>query len=413
MQSTRRGTSLLVVAVAGILAMFICLCLAAFAIAWGQVQERRGRPFPTARPPIARQAPATAVATATPAPAIIIEIDPNEDQQARLLSAIYQKVNPSVVNITVRQELSSLPGGEEGTEGQGSGFVWDKQGHIVTNYHVVAGADEIDVTFANDVVVAAQIVGVDPDSDLAVVKVDMDPSELVPAELGDSDTVQVGARAIAIGNPFGYEGTLTMGIVSAVGRSIPAVTGFQIPEAIQTDAAINPGNSGGPLLDAAGRVIGINAQIRSTVRANSGVGFAIPINLARRVVPALIETGRYEHAWLGISGTVIYPSMARDLGLPAERGVLIAEVLRGGPAARAGLRPGQRETTYKGRPLVLGGDIIVQIDDHVVNNFDDLLIYLTRKTSPGQQVTLTIWRGDELLRVAVTLQARPRTVEPQ
>ena len=317
-----------------------------------------------------------------------------------------------VVNITVRQKLSDSPGEEGVTEGQGSGFVWDKQGHIVTNYHVVAGADEVDVTFADDVVVAAQVIGVDPDSDLAVVKVDIDPGELIPAELGDSDTVQVGARAIAIGNPFGYEGTMTMGIVSAVGRSIPAVTGFQIPEAIQTDAAINPGNSGGPLLDTAGRVIGINAQIRSTVRANSGVGFAIPINLARRVVPALIETGRYEHAWLGISGTVIYPSMARDLELPAERGVLIAEVLRGGPAARAGLRPGQRETSYKGRPLVLGGDIIVQIDDQVVNNFDDLLIYLTRKTSPGQEVTLTIWRGNELLQVPVTLQARPRSVEP-
>ncbi len=410
MQSTR--TSLLVAAVVSGMVVLLCLCLVAFAIAWDQFQEHSARPFPTAQALITRQAPATAVATATPTPAIIIEIDPNEDQQTRLLSAIYQKVNPSVVNITVRQRISNLPGGEENTEGQGSGFVWDKQGHIVTNYHVVADADEVDVTFANDVVVAAQVIGVDPDSDLAVVKVDIDPSELIPAELGDSDTVQVGARAIAIGNPFGYEGTLTMGIVSAVGRSIPAVTGFQIPEAIQTDAAINPGNSGGPLLDAAGRVIGINAQIRSTVRANSGVGFAIPINLARRVVPALIEKGRYEHAWLGISGTVIHPSMARDLGLPTERGVLIAEVLRGGPAARAGLRPGQRETTYKGQPLVLGGDIIVQIDDQAVNNFDDLLIYLARKTSPGQEVTLTIWRGDKLLQVPVTLQARPRTVEP-
>ena len=412
MQSTRRGASLLVVAIVGGMAVFLCLCLVAFAVAWDQFQERSARPFPTVRPLVTRQPPATAVVTATPAPAIIIEIDPSKDEQTRLLSAIYQKVNPSVVNITVRQKLSDSPGEEGVTEGQGSGFVWDKQGHIVTNYHVVAGADEVDVTFANDVVVAAQVIGVDPDSDLAVVKVDIDPGELIPAELGDSDTVQVGARAIAIGNPFGYEGTMTMGIVSAVGRSIPAVTGFQIPEAIQTDAAINPGNSGGLLLDAAGRVIGINAQIRSTVRANSGVGFAIPINLARRVVPALIETGRYEHAWLGISGTVIYPSMARDLGLPAERGVLIAEVLRGGPAARAGLRPGQRETTYKGRPLVLGGDIIVQIDDQVVNNFDDLLIYLTRKTSPGQEVTLTIWRGNDLLQVPVTLQARPRTVEP-
>lgn len=412
MQSTRRGTSLLVAAIVGSMAVFLCLCLLAFAVVWDQVQERSVRPLPTARSQIVRQTPTAAIATATPVPAIIIEIDPSKDEQTRLLSAIYQKVNPSVVNVTVRQKLSGSPGEEGVTEGQGSGFVWDKQGHIVTNYHVVAGADEVDVTFANDVVVAARVIGVDPDSDLAVVKVDIDPSELIPAELGDSDTVQVGARAIAIGNPFGYEGTMTMGIVSAVGRSIPAVTGFQIPEAIQTDAAINPGNSGGPLLDDAGRVIGINAQIRSTVRANSGVGFAIPINLARRVVPALIETGRYEHAWLGISGTVIYPSMARDLGLPAERGVLIAEVLRGGPAARAGLRPGQRETTYKGRPLVLGGDIIVQIDDQVVNNFDDLLIYLTRKTSPGQEVTLTIWRGNELLQVPVTLQARPRTVEP-
>jgi len=401
--SNQRSPILAIVVGAGMLVL-LCACLIAAVLVWDQT---RGRGISLAPAPKAtRLVPTRPIST--PLPPIVIEIDPQADVQTQLLTAIYQKVNPSVVNITVRQPAGvDTQGDEFFAEGQGSGFVWDKQGHIVTNHHVVADATEVDVTFWNDVVVSAEVVGTDPDSDIAVVRVDVSEDELIPVELGDSDAVQVGDRAVAIGNPFGYEGTLTQGIVSAVGRSIPAVTGFQIPEAIQTDAAINPGNSGGPLLDARGRVIGVNAQIRSTVRANSGVGFAIPINLVKRVVPALIETGRYEHPWLGIAGEVVSPSMAQELNLSVEHGILVVEVVPDSPAVRAGIRPGTRMVNYKGRPVRVGGDIIVQIDDQALNNFDDLLIYLSRHTSPGQEVTLIVVRGDQRIEVPVTLGVRP------
>ncbi|HEY66349.1 MAG TPA: PDZ domain-containing protein [Caldilineae bacterium] len=392
----------------------LCLCLFAAVVVWDQTRERQAYSAPTRARPVPTRVVEQVVPISpspTPLPPIVIEIDPEADIQTQILTAVYQKVNPSVVNITVRQPVPHKLNGEDFfTEGQGSGFVWDKQGHIVTNHHVVANASEIEVTFWNDVSVSAEIVGTDPDSDIAVIKVDVSPEELYPVELGDSDQVRVGERAIAIGNPFGYEGTLTVGIISAVGRSIPAVTGFQIPEAIQTDAAINPGNSGGPLLDARGRVIGVNAQIRSLVQANSGVGFAIPINLVKRVVPALIETGRYEHPWLGISGVTLSPSMARDLELPVERGILIIDVIPRSPAAEAGLRPGTRTVNYKGRRIEIGGDIIVQIDDQPLHNFDDLLIYLSRHTSPGQEVILTVARDGKLVEVPVTLGVRPTRI---
>jgi 2-alkenal reductase len=408
MSSSKRKTSLLALIAGAGLLMLLCICLIAAVIVWDQTRERGISLAPTPQ----RERAVPAQPTSTPLPSIVIEIDPQADVQTQLLTAIYQKVNPSVVNITARQPAGlDTQGDEFFAEGQGSGFVWDKQGHIVTNDHVVADATEVDVTFWNDVVVSAEVIGTDPDSDIAVVRVDVSEDELIPVELGDSDAVQVGDRAVAIGNPFGYEGTLTQGIVSAVGRSIPATTGFQIPEAIQTDAAINPGNSGGPLLDARGRVIGVNAQIRSEVRANSGVGFAIPINLVKRVVPALIETGRYEHPWLGIAGEVVSPSMAQELDLPVERGILVAEVVPDSPAAQAGIRPGTRTENFKGRPVRVGGDIIVQVDDQALSNFDDLLIYLSRYTSPGQEVTLTVVRGDQRIEVPVTLGARPSRLQ--
>ncbi len=391
--------------------LFLCFGLILVAFTWNLLQGRQGARLITPTPARVEQVSSVEVAvipTPTPVPPVVIQIEPGADVETQILTAIYKKVNPSVVNITVRQR-AGLRGDEEDffTEGQGSGFVWDKRGYIVTNDHVVADAAEVEVTFWNDVMALATVVGADPDTDLAVIRVDVDPDQLIPVELGDSDTVQVGDRAIAIGNPFGYEGTMTVGIVSAVGRSIPSMTSFQIPEAIQTDAAINPGNSGGPLLDTQGRVIGVNAQIRSLVRANSGVGFAIPVNLVKRVVPALIERGRYEHPWLGISGQTITPLMAQALELPVERGILIAEVIAGSPAKQAGLRPGARTKMYKGRPVSVGGDIIVQIDDRPLNNFDDLLIYLTRYTSPGQEVILTVIRDGERVEVPVILGTRP------
>ncbi|NOZ29814.1 MAG: PDZ domain-containing protein [Chloroflexi bacterium] len=409
MSRSNRGIPAAIAIISTSALALICLCLFTAVIVWDQVQSRSARAIPTPEPIPTAPAPPTPTAL----PPVVIQIDPEADVQTQILTAIYQKVNRSVVNITVRQQAHpGLDNEEFYTEGQGSGFVWDKQGHIVTNLHVIADATEVDVTFWNDITVPATVVGTDPDSDLAVVRVDVSPDELYPVELGDSDQVQVGERAIAIGNPFGYQGTLTHGIVSAVGRSIPALTGFQIPEAIQTDAAINPGNSGGPLLDAQGRVIGVNAQIRSLVRANSGVGFAIPINLVKRVVPSLIETGRYEHPWLGISGQTLSPSMAQDLKLPAERGILIADVIPNSPAQRAGLRPSRRTVNYKGRQVPIGGDIIVQIDEQPLHNFDDLLIYLARYTSPGQEVILTVVRDGKRVQVPVTLGARPTRTHP-
>ncbi len=353
---------------------------------------------PTSVPP-AISTPAQAAET--PPPATWGQLD----VETQILTEVYRKVNPSVVNIRTDQA-------------EGSGFVWDTEGHIVTNDHVVQGAHDVLVTFADGVSLPAMVVGEDPDSDLAVVEVDPELHELRPVELGDVDAVDVGDRAIAIGNPFGLEGTLTQGIISAKGRSIPALTSFAIPEALQTDAAINPGNSGGPLLDAEGQVIGVNAQIEtgsSLVRANTGIGFAIPVNIVKRVVPALITDGRYDHAWLGISGQTYSPAWADALGFPEEtRGAYVMLVEPEGPADKAGLRAGTRQTDVLlgsdfGQPVYLeaGGDLIVAIDDQPVKNFDDLLVYLERYTSPDDLVELTVLRGDGRQQViSVTLGKR-------
>jgi len=242
--------------------------------------------------------------------------------------------------------------------------------------------------------------------------------ELRPVELGDVDEVEVGDRAIAIGNPFGLQGTLTQGIISAKGRSIPALTDFAIPEALQTDAAINPGNSGGPLLDAKGRVIGVNAQIEtgsSFVRANAGIGFAIPVNIAKRVVPALIEKGHYDHPYLGISMQAYSPALWEILGLdPDVRGVYVLSVISGGPADQAGIRAGTRNTgeywpgQTRPEPLYAGGDLIVAIGDRAVRDNADLLIYLFRYASPGDVVDLTVIRSGREMVVPVKLGVRPQ-----
>jgi len=327
------------------------------------------------------------------------------DVESQILTEVYRKVNPSVVNIRTDQA-------------EGSGFVWDTAGHIVTNDHVVQGARDVLVTFADGVSLPATVIGEDPDSDLAVVEVDPRLHELRPVELGDVDEVDVGDRAIAIGNPFGLEGTLTEGIISAKGRSIPALTSFAIPEALQTDAAINPGNSGGPLLDSQGQVIGVNAQIETgsfLVQANTGIGFAIPVNIAKRVVPALIAEGHYDHAWLGISGQTYSPAWADALGFPEEaRGAYVMYVEPGGPSDEAGLRAGTRQTDVLlgfdlGQQVYLaaGGDLIVAVDDQPVEKFDDLLVYLERYASPGDPVELTVLRGDGRQQViSVTLGKR-------
>ena len=331
--------------------------------------------------------------------------------------AVHQKVNPSVVSIENLARVSrdsstsdTLP------ESLGSGFVWDTAGHIVTDNHVVDGADALRVTFSDGVVLPAEVVGVDPDSDLAVIKVDPALAALSPVEQGNIDEVRVGERAIAIGNPYGLVGSLTAGIVSAVGRSVLSGTGYNIPLSIQTDAAINPGNSGGPLLNERGQVIGVNFQIASEVRANSGVGFAIPINIVQRVVPALMAQGAYKHAWLGLSGQTFSPAWAEALGFPTTaRGAYIVSVRDGGPSQLAGLRGGGSKTdivigaSAQGvEVLPGGGDLVVGVDGQPVKTFDDLLIYLESYKSPGDTVVLKVLRSSQgETELSIVLGERP------
>ncbi|MEZ4618448.1 MAG: trypsin-like peptidase domain-containing protein [Caldilineaceae bacterium] len=360
---------------------------------------------------------------ATPPPLIVVATpEGGVDYESAVLMNIYSQVNPSVVNITALSSgstLNELMPHQFNDEdllplSSGSGFVWDGDGHIVTNHHVVDEVSQLQVTFSNGTVAVAEVVGSDISSDLAVLRIEPEGYELVPVHRGDFHTVRVGMRVAAIGNPFGLAGTLTSGIVSAVGRSIPAQNTFSIPGSIQTDAAINPGNSGGPLLNERGEVIGVNAQIRSDVRANSGVGFAIPIAIVERVVPALIADGVYNHSYLGVRGATLSPLCADDLQVDKSlRGAYVSQVLRSTPAARAGLRGGSGSSNTKYTTICpdnLGGDIITAINEQPVTTFDDILTYLEYYTSPGDTVTLQVLRDDEEIALELTLAPRPALV---
>jgi S1-C subfamily serine protease len=325
---------------------------------------------------------------------------------------IYQRVNPAVVYIDISVNDSE---GALQDLASGSGFVIDPEGYIVTNRHVIVDAEEVRVTFSDGVVLLAEVLGSDPYADLAVLKVEPPPEyQLVAVELADSDELLVGQRVIAIGNPFGLSGTMTVGIISAVGRTLPSsvlsVTGsFSNPLIIQTDAAINPGNSGGPLLDSRGRVIGVNTAIRSETGVNSGIGFAVPVNTVRRIVPQIIENGEVEYPYLGISAQTIYTlaDLATEFDLPVTEGVMIDQITSGSGAARAGLRGGDDTVDFHGTQIALGGDIITAIDDFPIRNFDELLGYLVANTSVGQEVIVTIYRDGERMDVPVELSARP------
>lgn len=354
------------------------------------------------------------------------------DAEEQLLINLYERVNPSVVNIevvVVQEAFNHPPIPEEQlpedfpfqfpdepfrSQGQGSGFVFNTQGHIVTNNHVVADAEEVFVTFYDGSTVPAEVIGTDANTDLAVLKVDVAAASLRPVVWGNSDSLKVGQRAVAIGNPFGLAGTLTSGIISGLGRSLPSENfRYRIPEIIQTDAAINPGNSGGPLLNSQGEVIGVNSAIVPRPVGNGersflGVGFAIPGNLAQRVIPALIETGEYEHPWVGFQGQSVTPEIADAMGLSQARGALVIEVIAGSPGARAGLRGGDTPLTLPdGRSTLIGGDVIIGIEDEEVRIFDDLISYLSRRGEVGQRVTLVIIRGGETQNLDVTLGPRP------
>ncbi len=340
------------------------------------------------------------------------------------LEQIHAKVNPSVVNIdvTVRSTAAvpRVPGAPNTQQtppvqqGLGSGFVWDKAGHIVTNNHVIEGAQNITVTFSDGFSAAARVIGQDKSSDLAVIKVEMPESALFPVQLADSNQLKAGQFAIAIGNPFGLEGTMTLGIVSALGRSLPVEAAganganYSIPDIIQTDAPINPGNSGGVLVNDMGQVIGVTSAIESPVRASVGIGYAVPSAIVQRVVPGLIKDGKYSYPWLGIAGTELNSDIIRALNLkPETRGVLVGEVTKGSPAEKSGLRGSTREVSLENNSILVGGDIIVAIDGQVVRRFNDLVGYLVRATVVGQKVELTILRDGQQQTLPVVLAARP------
>jgi S1-C subfamily serine protease len=325
----------------------------------------------------------------------------NEDQ---VLVDMYSRLNPSVVNITVYLNQN----GVLATYAQASGFIYDDQGHIVTNAHVVHGVDAVQVTFSDGLIRDATIVAEDLFSDLAVIQVEL-PAGVTPIPLGTMDELAVGQTVVAIGNPFGLEGTLTRGVISALGRTIPTMTAYKIPEAIQTDAAINPGNSGGPLLNLKGEVIGVNAQIETsgTSESNLGVGFAIPVSILNRVVPALIDTGHYEWSWLGVVGYTVYPALVKAMNLPVEQGAYVTTVTDSGPAQAANLQGTTEEVTQDGFTVEVGGDVITAIDGQPVKTFDDILVYLSLQTSPGQEVALTILRDGKYQDVKLQLGTRP------
>jgi serine protease Do len=390
-----------------------------------------------------REQVAYADSSATPVPVMAAPLaaDPlsESDVVAALegrLQDIYAQVNPSVVNIQVSQgadgssvPFPQIPGTPFGPStpqepqmqrGLGSGFVWDKDGHIVTNNHVVADADQIVVVFSDGFSARAEVVGADPDSDLAVIVVDVSADSLHPVQIADSTQVKVGELTVAIGNPFGLEGTMTVGFVSALGRSLPAESGsiggpsYTIPDIIQTDAPINPGNSGGVLVDDGGSVIGVTAAIESPVRANAGIGFAIPSVIVQKVVPVLIAEGNYEHPWLGLSGTPLGLELNEAIKLAADqRGVLVMDVTAGGPSENAGLRGSDQQVEIDGQQVNVGGDVIVAVDGQAVKDFEDLVTYLVRHTEVGQTITLNVLREGKEVSVQVTLAARPEPQAPQ
>jgi S1-C subfamily serine protease len=326
------------------------------------------------------------------------------------LAEVYEESEGGVVQVKTTAvvetpDIFGLPQQEE-QRGLGSGFVIDKSGHIVTNFHVVEGADEVEVSFSNGEEMDADVIGNDPSSDIALLKVNADSRALKPLRLGDSDALRVGDEVVAIGNPLGLERTMTAGIVSALGRVIPAPNQFQIDEVIQTDAPINSGNSGGPLLNAAGGVVGVNAQIATAgTPGNIGIGFAVPINTVKDVVAQLIEDGSVERAYLGVETQEIDEEIADLFGLPVKHGLLISRVREGTAAESAGLRGGTDPVLVEGVTWIVGGDIIVEADGTELRTGEQLL-ELVEEKSPGAKMTLRIYRDDEPQIVEVELGRR-------
>jgi 2-alkenal reductase len=343
------------------------------------------------------------------------QLGPLEAQQ-QVLVELYRRVNPAVVSIDTAARHPEVEGAptpdQELPYAQGSGFLFDDQGRIVTNNHVIEGGSGFQVRFADGTVLPATLLGADPGSDLAVLKVDQLPEGVAPLQLADSSEVAVGQTALAIGNPFGERNTLTTGVVSGLGRSLRGPVSsqggrFSITNIIQTDASINPGNSGGPLLNIRGEVIGVNTAIRSSSGVFEGIGYAVPANTVARVVPALIAAGRYEHPWMGVGLRDVDPLLARHFDLAAQQGVLITAVQQRSPAELAGLRAGTRSGDYGGVPIVYDGDIVLAINGERVLSGDELVGYLEEHTAVGESVALTVLRDGKEQQIAVTLGKRP------
>ncbi|MBM2852752.1 MAG: trypsin [Candidatus Nitrosotenuis sp.] len=342
----------------------------------------------------------------------VLTIDHDPESGTSSLTAIFKQVETSVVQITskvstVNQNIiiNGNPLESQSTR-LGSGFVYDKLGHIITNNHVVDGAKAVDVRFVDGNIYSANVIGTDPFNDIAVLQIidDYSDEQLNPLTLADSSLLDVGQQVIAIGNPFGLSDTMTTGIISQMGRLLPNQgSGYSIPNVIQTDAAINPGNSGGPLLSMNGQVIGINTAIQSTTGEFSGIGFAVPSNTIKRILPSLIEKGAYAHPWLGVSGTSLVPDIAQKMGLAKNyKGVFVTTIVKDGPAAKAGIQ----EASYNINQEIKGGDVITALDGYVVRDIDDLILYLSENKSVGDKVILQINRNGIIIELTATLQER-------
>jgi len=343
------------------------------------------------------------------------------ENDTNAINEIYRRDGGGVAfiesTIPPREAESLSPFGEPEAQGggtaTGSGFVIDGEGHILTNNHVIDGASRISVKLgASDTTYKAEVVGADPASDLALLKVDAPAGQLHPLTLGDSSKLQVGDPVVAIGNPFGLDRTVTAGIVSALQRQIQAPDGFSITNVIQTDAAINPGNSGGPLINSNGEVVGINSQIETGGGGNGnvGIGFSIPINTARSEIHQLETKGEVEHAYLGITGATITPDLARAVNLPVKEGVLVQEAVKGGPADKAGIEGGNTSATINGAQIQLGGDIITEIEGRKISSMDDVIAFINH-AQPGDEVELTILRDGKEKTATITLGTRPASTE--
>ena len=320
------------------------------------------------------------------------------------LTELFERSELGVVSITVTKTS------EHGDSNSvGSGFVFDKEGHIITNNHVVKNAKKISATFIDGTSYRAEVIGTDPYVDIAVIKLDVSSEKLHPLQIGDSSSLKVGEQIAAIGNPFGLSGSMTSGIISQLERLLPSGMGFSIPDVIQTDTAINPGNSGGPLLNMKGKVVGINTAIYSNDGSFSGVGFSIPSNIVLKVVPKLIKEGEFQHPWVGISSANITPDLAEILNLENARGVLIMTVIKDSPANKAGLRGSSETAIADGIEYTIGGDIILSIDGNEVRQIDDILTHLQREKNVGDTLDLGILRDGKAINLILTLEKRPES----